>query len=327
MNSIKDPIKTVSLILAILLMFSLCACGSKNAPTNTISDAERSEESGEICEENQNYPSTEGADLGVSSNPSDSKEAETQTNSDKIIYNGSADIETLDFEQTLADIERLVSKAGAYIESSSIHDNDFYTTQHGGTTYRSAYYELRIPVEKFDGVMNGLSSLGNVPYSSVDAENITDQYTDTEARLNSYEAEEARLLELLSKAATVEEILQIESHLSDLRYKIENLTSQIKNWDSRINYSSLTLNVSEVSLYTQDTPATMSYGKQLSTALISSAKSVWRFLKNLLKFIVAALPVLLVIAVIAVPVFFIVRRVIRKKKSEKTAETKEKPRK
>lgn len=323
MNNKKNLFRLIPLLLATLVIFLLCACGAKKAsPADTVSDTEKIEESA-ICEEAQNSSSSNGKDLAVSEEPSNIKNSEIQTNSDKIIYSGSADVETLDFEQTLADVERLVSEVGGFIQSSSIHDNDFYTTQHGGTTYRSAHYELRIPVEKFNGVMNGLSSLGNVPYSSVEAENITEQYTDTEARLASYEAEEARLLELLSKASTVDEILKIESHLSDIRYKIENLTSQLKNWDSRISYSSLTLNINEVSLYTVDAPATMNYGKQLSTALISSAKSVWHFLKDLLKFIVSALPVLAVVAIIAIPVFFFVRRIILRKKSEKSSEINE----
>lgn len=319
MKSVKNPARILSLVIAMLLMLTLCACGAKNASADTASETAENSEPQKSYKGEQGYPS-DGTSVGTAGKTSDDKATDTKPSGDKIIYTGSADIETRNFEQTLADIEKLVSEAGGFIQSSSVHDNDFYTAQYGGTTYRSAYYELRIPVEKFDSVMNGLSSLGNVPYSSVDAENITEQYMDTEARLTSRKAEEARLLELLANADTVEEMLQIESHLSDVRYEIETLTSQIKNWDSRISYSTLTLNVSEVSLFTEDTPAAMSYGRQLATALKSSAKSVWRFLKNLLKGIVAALPVLAAIAVVAVPVFFIVRRVIRRKKSKKTNE-------
>lgn len=322
-------VKILSLALTILIMSALCACGASNAPADIKSEAGDSGKY-EYSEESQNDSSADDMSLGTSDKSfdeevSDGEQAETQPTSDKIIYTGSADIETQEFEKTLADIEKLVSETGGFTQSSSVHDNDFYTAQYGGTTYRSAYYELRIPVERFDGVMNGLSSLGNVPYSSVNAENITEQYTDTSARLTSRKAEEARLLELLAKADTVEEMLQIESYLSDVRYEIESLTSQIKNWDSRISYSTLILNVSEVSLYTKETPATMSYGKQLSTALKSSARSVWHFLKSLLKFIVAALPVLAIIAVIAVPVFFIVRCIIRRKKSKKAVDTSDDP--
>ena len=113
-------------------------------------------------------------------------------------------------------------------------------------------------------------------------------------------------------------MLQIESYLSDVRYEIESYTAQIKNWDSRISYSTVSLSIQEVSLYTDSSPADVSYGKQLKNSLVSSAKAVWLFLKNLLKFIIAALPVLAVIAVIAVPVLLIVRRSIRKSKNKKS---------
>ncbi len=96
-------------------------------------------------------------------------------------------------------------------------------------------------MDKFRSVMDGLSELGNVPYSSINADNITEQYTDVQARLTSCQAEETRLLELLDKADTVDEMLQIESYLSDVRYEIESYTAQIKNWDSRISYSTVSL--------------------------------------------------------------------------------------
>lgn len=325
MERIKGPVKMLSLALSIMLMFALCACGATNAPSDTVSEEAESNRDNGTSQEDQSYSSTEDLSLGTPSKASDEESTITQPNTDKIIYTGSADIETQNFKQTLADIERLVSEIGGFIQSSYVQDNDFYTAQYGGKTYRTACYELRIPVEKFDGVMNELSSLGNVPYSSVNAENITEQYTDTQARMTSSKAEESRLLELLDKANTVDEMLQIESHLSDIRYEIEHLSSLIKNWDSHISYSTLTLNVSEVSLYTEETPAGMNYGKQLSTALISSSKSVWRFLKDMLKFIVAALPILVVISVIAVPVLFIIRGALRKKKANQTHKDKDKP--
>lgn len=312
----KKHQRILAATLALILVLVLSACGASS-----------SMDMGTTASENVEMPTYDTAISNTSleesgfsayddSSGSEDAKAAVQT-ADKIIYSGSATVETQKFEETVAAVEKLADDIGGYIQSSNVNGSDFYASQYGDSVYRSAYYELRVPADKFRYVMDGLSSLGNVPYSSINADNITEQYTDVQARLNSCQAEETRLLALLDKADTVEEMLQIESYLSDVRYEIESYTAQIKNWDSRISYSTISLSIQEVSLYTDSSPANVSYGKQLSTSLKGSAKAVWHFLKNFLKFIVAALPVLAVLAVIAVPVFFIVRRAVRKRKSRK----------
>lgn len=305
----KLAVKSLSFAFAIIMIFSLAACGASRRSEDKAKDGEEmARENYSISYDQSNASSTDTAPQTAGASGS-----LIVNSTDKIIYTGSANIETQDFDKTLEGVGKLVTDSGGYIQSSSISGNDYYSN---GSGYRSASYVLCIPVQKFDAVMNNLSSLGNVPYSSMNADNITQQYTDSQARLTARQTEEKRLLELLSKANTVEDMLAIEDHLSDVRYEIESLSAQIKNWDTLISYSTLTLNVSEVTLYTDGVPSTAGYGSQLVAALKNSAKHVWQFLKNLLKFIIAALPVLALIAVIGVPVFFGVRKIIRKRKDK-----------
>ncbi len=312
----KKHHRILAAALALFLVLILAACGASvsksaaDAGTTSVPEPYDTAISDTSIEES-GFSSYQG------SGDSEEEKAAVQT-SDKIIYSGSATVETQKFDETVAAVEKLAEDIGGYIQSSSVNGRDFYASQYGDRTYRTAYYELRVPVDKFRSVMDGLSELGNVPYSSINADNITEQYTDVQARLTSCQAEETRLLELLDKADTVDEMLQIESYLSDVRYEIESYTAQIKNWDSRISYSTVSLTIQEVSLYTDSSPADVGYGTQLKNSLVSSAKAVWHFLRNLLKFIVAALPVLAVIAVIAVPVFFIVRAAVRRRRSGKS---------
>lgn len=306
-----------ALALALILILALAACGAAS-PQKA---------------ESYNMENADGYDMAMTSQATgegqykldgfSAAEAESGSagaavqNPDKIIFTGSATVETQKFDETIAAIEALASDIGGYIQSSSVNGNDFHTSQYGGGSYRSAYYELRVPADSFRSVMDGLQDLGNVSASSVNADNVTEQYADVEARLTACKAEEARYLELLGRANSVEEMLQIESYLSDVRYEIESYTAQIKNWDSRISYSTVCLNVQEVSLYSDTTPATIGYGKQLGNALTNSAKAVWQFLKNVLKFIVSALPVLPVIAIAVAVIVVIVRAVAKKRRKGK----------
>jgi predicted site-specific integrase-resolvase len=59
-----------------------------------------------------------------------------------------------------------------------------------------------------------ISSLGNLTYGNMQAQNITSQFIDTQSRLNAYRIEESRLLSMLEKAETVADMITIETRLS-----------------------------------------------------------------------------------------------------------------
>ena len=314
----KTKTRLSALALVLILVLALAACGaSKTSDTATA---------GTVPEPapTTQYSLASGSDTVRTEEAADTADAAaTNANgvsempaSDKIIYSGSATIETMEFDKTIEALSKLVSDNGGFVESSSVTGNDYYSQQNNYESYRSAQYVFRIPVDKFKPLMDGLDTLGNVPYSSTNAENITMQYTDTASRLEAAQTKETRLLELLSKASSMEDILAIENSLSDVRYEIESLTSQVRNWDSLISYSTLSITVSEVALYTEDGTGTLSYGQQLSEAFTRSIKAVGRFFKGFFKFLVAAFPVLVVLAVIAVPVILIIRAANKKKKAK-----------
>ena len=314
----KRNIIFISIALALAILISACGGGETSfggSGGNTMPMAPQADMAGEyemyesISDAGGGYYDADGKNLFNLQPGLEGGEADAERFSDKIIYSGWASIETLEFDQTLADISRLIDEIGGFIQSSHVSGNDY----HSSRGFRSAEFVIRIPSDSFGPVMEGLDRFGNVPYSSTNANNITMQYVDTQARLTAREAEEARLLELLSQAANIEDLLTIERHLSNVRYEIESLTGTIRNWDSLISYSTLTLSISEVRLYTDREAADTPYGQQLVNAFNNSLAGLARFFMGAFRFLVGAFPVLVVLAVLAVPVAVVVRRVKRKK--------------
>lgn len=309
----KTKQKLLSLALALLLLTTFAACGaSKTASDEMYTDqteAAAPQEAGNslsLTDEQKTAETDTSTDGGTAELPP----------SDKIVYSGSVTVETMEFDKTLENLNKMVSDCGGFIENSSVTGTDFNSQYSGYASYRTAQYTFRIPVDKFKSFTEGLNTLGNVPYSSTNAENITMQYTDTASRLKVYETKQARLLELLSKATSMEDILSIENSLTDVQYQIESLTSQIRYWDSLISYSTLSVTVSEVSLYTDDNTSTLSYGQQIKETFVRSIKALGRFFKGFFKFLVGAFPVLVVLAVIAVPVILIIRAANKKRRAK-----------
>ncbi|NCC69750.1 MAG: DUF4349 domain-containing protein, partial [Clostridia bacterium] len=143
-------------------------------------------------------------------------------------------------------------------------------------------------------------------------------YNDTQSKLDAYEIEYDRLLSMLEKADTVEDMLAIEDRLADVRYNIQSLSNTISGWDSLLSYSTVSLQLTEVVEYTEEPVETETYWEEVGAAFSSTLKAVGRFFKGLFKAAVSLAPVLVILAVIAVAVLLVVRKVRkgRKAKSE-----------
>lgn len=233
---------------------------------------------------------------------------------DKIIYSGSANVETIHFEDTVKQVYELIRQYNGFLESSYETGRDYSSQYYNRYSYRTAEFVIRVPRESFSAMRSELDDLGSVTYSSVEAQNITSAYRDTESRLKTYRVEEERLLEMLKKAEYVEDMLNIEDRLSSVRYQIESLTTTLNNWDSKINYSTLRLTVQEVKELTEEKPIARTFGDDLLAGVRDSLEWLGEAGKNIVIFIASAIPLLIIPAVLVILILLIVRAHRRKKK-------------
>ena len=322
--------KSLSLILACLMLFSLCACGSSSYKDSGGYSAQ-SNSSSAYYSNSVEAPAMAAMDEAVYYEESGFSAYDTvdtdsprendapEENPDKIIYSSNVTVETTEFDETLSRLDALIKENKGWVESSSVNGANFYDVSRGYTSTRSADYTLRIPSDRFDALMNSLSTLGNVPYSHTYTENVTAQYYDVQARLTAYKTQETRLLEMMEVAETVEDIILLEDRLTELRYEIESLQSSLNNWDRRVSYSTVYLSVQEVLEYTPEVEVRLSFGQQLARAFSNGLKSVADFFKDFLLWFLEALPSLAVLAVVIVLAVFFGKKISAHGKKRKEA--------
>jgi len=241
------------------------------------------------------------------------------TLAEKIIYTVSADIETLDYERTIEQVYQLMGFHGGFLESSYVGGVNLESTLYGWNTMRQASFTLRIPTQRLNAVTTSLSELGNVASLSSDAQNITAQFTDSDARLRSLGIQEDRLIEMLLNAETIEDMLAIEDRLAGVRWHIESLTSTLRDWQNQIDYSTLNLFIREVEQYTER-PFEVderTYWQRIGEGFVETARSVGRFFMGLFMWIVVNSLVLVILAVVAVVVVIIVKSSARKARAKR----------
>ncbi|MFH5836606.1 DUF4349 domain-containing protein [Proteiniclasticum sp. C24MP] len=223
---------------------------------------------------------------------------------DKIIGTYSMNFETLEFQETITDLEALVSKYNGYIENSQIYNQ----SSSEGRVYKYARHTLRIPKEDVMAFNTELKLMAHMVQENSSVQNVTRYYRDTETRLDTLEAQRKRLNELYEQAERIEDIINIESKLNDIIYQIESLKGELQYLDEEINYSTVTTYVQEVSKLTTGESIQASFSERISNAL---SESVYFFQEAMISFFIVLIylvPFLVIFGILAYAGNKIIRR-------------------
>ena len=136
----------------------------------------------------------------------------------KLITTVNLTAETEDLSSTIVSVENKVKELGGYIESSNIYNGS-------GSKYstRDANLNIRIPASRLDEFVDSVEGNTNITRKSVNVDDVTLKYVDTESRKNSLKTEEKRLLDIMEKAESIEDIIAIEDKLANVRYELESI--------------------------------------------------------------------------------------------------------
>lgn len=307
-----------SLAIAAICIFALalfCGCGggapSAGVPQATPAIYESADSDGFASATNITSDLAEPEEAPVPK-PSGG-ETENLSNDQKLIYRLYLNIETLDYDASVAGIEKLCKDMGGYVENSSVSGSRLSTS-----SLRYADYALRIPSEKLDAFESACGDIGNVYSSSRETENATAQYVDLSARLGSLQTEEERLLELLEQAEDLDSIIALNQRLSEVRYEIEGIQSRLRGIDSLVSFSTVYITISEVVSTTDNSGVPRTFGERVSSSFTKGMNTFKKTMESLGVFLFGSVPfALLTIVVVALPVGAIALAVVLIVKSRK----------
>lgn len=150
----------------------------------------------------------------------------------KITHDMSLTLEVLALDEVVSRVSKEVQLLGGYVTSSQ---------RNGSDKQSFAQMTVKIPAEKLNGLRDSLSTWGKILDQNMLANDITNQYYDSQVRLQTLEVQEKRYLEILNQAKTVEDVLKVENALGNVRLQIEQLKGQLKLWNNIVEYSTLNL--------------------------------------------------------------------------------------
>ncbi len=321
--------KNLLIVMTLVFALLLTACGASNetaAVYDMVTEGSKAEEPmvEYVVEEELEFVS----DSSVTETQEESAPAEELTPeeaakkyAEKIVYSGHLNIETTDFDGSIAALNKAVEFYDGFVQDSNVSGRS--NGDRTAVVDRYAYYVVRIPSKDFDTFMSRTGDLGNVTSSGRSAENVTSRYTDYEARLTSLYTQEERLLDMLGTSGDLESLIALEQRLSEVRYEIESIERNLRDLDQRLSYSTINIDLHEVEVYTPNVAVQRSFGEKLSDAFSDGWRGFSRGIQNFVFWLAESLPTLVLLAAIVVGVVFGVRKVRRKKKARKTEAPKE----
>jgi len=152
----------------------------------------------------------------------------------KLVRNGSLDLLVNDVGQSIGKIGSLVAALGGFVEKSS-------QTNSGG---HSASITVRVPAARLDQAIAQIKGLATtVDRESVEVQDVTRQYIDLDARLRNAQAEEAQYLQIMKRATSIKDTLDVTEKLSDVRGRIEEMQGELKFLTAQIDMSTLEISL------------------------------------------------------------------------------------
>jgi len=328
--------KTRTMAAAVILAAALClsGCGGSNsmgpsesfyAPTMNSAAKEAGYAAEESAADAYDYDSAEmeepmeaSADAAYRADSGSGKgdSALRAQDGQKIVYTANLSIQSLEYDQSAASIRRKIREAGGFSEAESEYDNDYnwyrYNSSSGNT--RSLSITARIPSDKFEAFLNSLDGDGKIMNKSVNAQNISQVYANKETYKKALEKEQERLLAMMDKAETIEDMIAVESRLSEVERQLNSYKTDLSQMDKDVEFSTVYIDLQEVKRYTETVEKT-TFREKLGFAFEDAISSFRDFCEGVILFVVRNFPFLIIFAIIVA----LIIRWLAKRRAQKIA--------
>lgn len=292
----------------LMLLLALTACGAGKGETTAPASADN----GMAMDAQMEMP-METAYGGESYDEPAAVAEEDAPRAEKMIRTATLSLETTAFEDTVAGLSRLTETLGGYYENSSVWS--------GGSGYRQADYTVRVPAENYNAFLKQAGELCHETSRDTSQQNISEVYYDTEGRLKTQQIKLERLQALLAKAEKMEDIITIESAISETEQRIDDLSGTLQHYDGLVDYATVSLSLREVYKLSNVEEVPDSFASRIGSAFTAG----WDGFTDGLEDLVVALAYGWMWVIVAAAAAAAVVRVLRKRRRASAAPKAKKP--
>lgn len=154
-----------------------------------------------------------------------------------IIFTANVAVRVEDVPTSVEALIAIADQYRGYVAGSNFSEG-------GGTPFASV--TLKVPAENFQATLDTIRGIAEKVLSvSVNSEDVTEEFTDLDARLRSLKATEEQLIALLNRADTIEDILKVRQQLTQVRVDVERIEGRLNYLERRADLATITVALSE----------------------------------------------------------------------------------
>ncbi|MCM3626455.1 DUF4349 domain-containing protein [Paenibacillus glycanilyticus] len=216
----------------------------------------------------------------------------------KLIYKGNLTIEAVDYDRAATALRNAIHQSGGYILQ-------FQDGQYNGE--KSSTYTIKVPAAGFMDFIDRLDDgIEHKQFErQISGTDVTEEYVDLQSRLKAQQVVEERLLNFMDKATKADDLVKFSEQLATVQENIERLKGRIRYLDNNVSYSTIELRLYQPDAKSGTNSVEDGLGDKMSQALNDSVDAMISVLQGLLVFVAGALPVLLLLLLIGLPIYWL----------------------
>jgi hypothetical protein len=295
--------KIIYYALPFLLTFAVWGCGNKSEKQQISYDKSIETSERQESQDLKNTAPTSTVNVSPLKDVSGKTDEKIPDIKDQrmIIKSGSLSIEVDKYDEAENKVNEVVKKYSGYIANSKSSQNS--------SGNKSGTITVKVPADKFDVLVSDIGKIGKVMNQSIQANDITEEYVDLEARVKTQKELEQRLIKLLNeKAARLSDVIEVEEKLASVRQKIEGFEGRMKLLKSQSDFSTLVISVYEPSMISTSSGGGFFY--ELGQAIKKGLSGFTNILAVSITFLIAIIP----LVVIAIIIFWIIKKLLKKRR-------------
>lgn len=245
------------------------------------------------------------------------EESSPEETSQKLVYEANIRLETTEYSETLKAIKQLIKDNNGLIENEYEQSENSY---YDNTSLFFNTLKIRVPSDNYETFLSGLSGQGNIVSKETSTKNITKNYYNTSATIDALKIQQERLLEMMKNAQSVEDMITIESRLTEVETELKQYQAELSSMDTDVAYSTINIDIEEVAEYTENGEPikTNKFIDRLKNTIEETIDSVQIFFEGILFGIIRLAPFIVIFGIIGIPIYKVCKkRKINKKNSDK----------
>jgi hypothetical protein len=228
----------------------------------------------------------------------------------KIIQNGYVSMLVKHYDPFYQALQRQLAQEGGFISNLEANRN--------GGSLISARITVRVPSSRTNVMVSWLHEKGDIITEKITAEDVSEEYYDTEARLTNAKRLEVRLMEMVkTNTGKLEDLILLEEKIGEIRGQIEQMEARIRTLNRLVSLATLTIDVQVSTTAPVIQPPT--FASRIGKTWRESTEALTDFLKGTALIFVGALPWLPVLFLLIAALVFIYKiaaRIFRKHGAE-----------